>query len=107
VLDDLYQVRGRLALRHKRIYPFQGALWKPLIRGQQSDWNVRLASFHVPCDDIPIHARHVVVEEHQIYGMRGKQLQSVYATGRNQNPAPSFFQQHLATFKAIPFIIDT
>jgi hypothetical protein len=39
--------------------------------------------------------------------MRGKQLQSVYATGRNQNPAPSFFQQHLATFKAIPFIIDT
>jgi hypothetical protein len=49
----------------------------------------------------------VIVEEHQIYRIGCKQLQSVYAAGGDQDPAPSFFQQHLAAFKAIPFIIDT
>jgi hypothetical protein len=37
-------------------------------------WNIGLASFHVLCDDIPIHSGHVLVEEHQIDRMQGEQL---------------------------------
>jgi hypothetical protein len=38
--------------------------------------------------------------------MGGKQLQSVCSAGGDQDLAPSFFQQHLATFKSVPLVID-
>jgi hypothetical protein len=39
--------------------------------------------------------------------MGGKQLQGFCSAGGDQDLAPSFLEQRLATFKSIPFVIDT
>src|ERR1700683_4538419 len=39
--------------------------------------------------------------------MGGKQLQSLCSAGGDQDFTRSFLQQHLATFKSVPFVIDT
>src|SRR5260370_14276136 len=38
--------------------------------------------------------------------MGGKQVHSVCSVGGDQDLVPSFPQQHLATFKSIPLVID-
>jgi len=64
----------------------------------------------VLCDDIPIYPKHVVVEKSRSTkstGLRGEQVQSLCAARGNQDLAASFLKQHLATFKSVPFVIDT
>jgi hypothetical protein len=56
-----------------------------LIRRNHNDGHQRLDSFHLLSYDAAVHSRHYIVEEHEVYGVRRKNLQGAFSIGCAQD----------------------
>src|SRR6516164_2367803 len=81
VINFLQEATDGLGLGHEAIDCFEVTRWEALITGQERDRNIRFDLLHASCSNTSIHFWHMVIEQHQVHGMRNESLYGFLAVG--------------------------